>query len=300
MRKRIIIAFALIFALFLTGSAIMIYSMVRTTDNLRYLIGLHEIEDIRQDLFSSIQRVQSYVYASHDVFTANLDEIINNTSIMHQAIRKCNDCHHVPKIKKELDETTRLVDVFEEQLSYLITIVSEVERRQNKQQEVFQLSTDILSKVEYMVSAAGATIQKRTGEAMDNLNRVYIMVALTMFGTLVLAVVIANYLSNFITRPIDALVESTRKISRGQWGYQTTIRTTGEFKELVSSFNRMSHSLARQREREQLHVEELRNAQKQLVEAEKLTALGTLAGGIAHDFNNILCGMLGHLNLLSK
>jgi signal transduction histidine kinase len=300
MRKRIIVAFALIFTLFLTGSAIMIYNMVRTTGNLRYLIDLHEIEDIRQDLFSSIQRVQSYVYASHDVFTENLDEIINNTNVMHQAIRKCNDCHHVQTIKDELDKTTRLVDVFEEQLSYLITIVAEVERRQNKQQEVFQISTDILAKVEYMVSAAGATIQKRTSEAMDDLSRVYIMVAVTMFGTLILAVVIANYLSNFITRPIDALVESTRKITHGQWGYQTSVRTTGEFEELVSSFNKMSESLARQRKREKLHVEELQNAQKQLIEAEKLTAIGTLAGGIAHDFNNILCGMIGHLNILAK
>src|SRR5262249_462047 len=44
--------------------------------------------------------------------------------------------------------------------------------------------------------------------------------------------------------------------------------------------------------------EQLQLTQHQLVQSEKMRALGELAGGMAHDFNNALCGVLGFLELV--
>lgn len=44
--------------------------------------------------------------------------------------------------------------------------------------------------------------------------------------------------------------------------------------------------------------DELRAAQAQLINSEKLRALGQMASGVAHDFNNLLGAILGHVELL--
>lgn len=43
--------------------------------------------------------------------------------------------------------------------------------------------------------------------------------------------------------------------------------------------------------------DELKKTKDQLLHAQKMEAIGTLAGGIAHDFNNILSGIMGYAQL---
>lgn len=45
-------------------------------------------------------------------------------------------------------------------------------------------------------------------------------------------------------------------------------------------------------------VTEQRALQQQLIQAQKMESIGTLAGGVAHDFNNIMCAILGYASIM--
>ncbi len=67
-------------------------------------------------------------------------------------------------------------------------------------------------------------------------------------------------------------------------------RDSTEKEKIVSQISDITDQL--QAEKEKQHLE------AQLIHAQKMEAIGTLAGGIAHDFNNILMGIQGYLSLM--
>jgi two-component system NtrC family sensor kinase len=128
---------------------------------------------------------------------------------------------------------------------------------------------------------------------------------------LLLAVLLMVLVRREVIRPVRDLVEGTRGVARGDLTWRTPVRSADEIGELAFSFNQMTEALARARnelsglvetleQRVEARTRELRDAQAQLVQTEKMASLGRLSASIAHEINNPLAGILTYAKLISR
>lgn len=96
-----------------------------------------------------------------------------------------------------------------------------------------------------------------------------------------LGMVGATLLARRISRPIKKLMEGTVRVSRGDFSHPIKIESPDELGNLAMSFNQMSSRLLATRD-------EIEEAHKKLIQAEKLASIGKLAATIAHEIRNPL------------
>ena len=107
-----------------------------------------------------------------------------------------------------------------------------------------------------------------------------------------------------VRQPIARLIAATQQVAEGDYKLQVPSGATDEIGFLARSFNEMIESLDISQhdlqEKVAQKAEELRTAQFQVVQAEKLSSVGLVAAGIAHELNSPLMAIVTFAHMVQK
>ncbi|MEO8574226.1 MAG: ATP-binding protein [Pyrinomonadaceae bacterium] len=95
-----------------------------------------------------------------------------------------------------------------------------------------------------------------------------------------------------ISRPLQRITVAAVQVTKGDYGTEVDLRKSNdEIGLLADSFNEMSRKMASD-------IENLRQMNEQLMRADKLAAMGTLAAGVAHEVNNPLASISSLIQMM--
>jgi len=132
------------------------------------------------------------------------------------------------------------------------------------------------------------------------------IITILAISTIIISVIFRN-----VNKPVKNLVLATKKIADGQFDYEIPVHEHDEIGELAASFKRMAERLKKAdeeikelirtlEEKVEERTKELKVAQLQIIQSEKLASIGKLSATIAHEINNPLNGILTYTKLIEK
>ncbi len=129
-------------------------------------------------------------------------------------------------------------------------------------------------------------VMKSYDEATAFLNHLRHLLLAVGLGAVLGGSLLVYLIAGTFTRPLEKLVDGVRALGGGDFGYPLHAPAAGEVAELTEAFTRMRDSL--------------RQAQQQLLAAERLATIGRMASSISHDLRHPLTAVLANAEFLAE
>lgn len=276
--------------------------------SLHYSMLLNRREDIYQIITTigsepGIEAIRIYNKKGEITFSTVGGEVGKSVNMSAEA---CNVCHVAGKapLSPNPSELTR---IFRSPKGYrvlgMITPIRNELKCSSADCHAHPASQTVLGVLDVMVPLGGLD------ENLASLRQERYTSALLM--VIVVAGLAGVFIWLMVNIPVRKLTLGTQEIMKGNLDYRISVRTNDEIGQLAESFNRMGEELKRARDeltqwaqtleqRVDEKTEQLRRAQVNIIQMEKMASLGKLAATVAHELNNPLEGVLTYARLLKK
>ena len=137
-----------------------------------------------------------------------------------------------------------------------------------------------------LISEAEKLARRQRERIQDLLHAYRILFGIFFVTTILTGAFVVYFLEVKVVRPLHTIEEATRVVAQGEFRPISWAHSGDEIGSLVEAFNRMVLQLEANRE--------------QMIQTEKLSALGTLTSGVAHELNNPLSNISTSCQILME
>ncbi len=242
MKKKIIIISSIFSAIFLLSGIYVIMTIASATSTLDNLIMLHQVEILREHLLIEIRKVQADLSLKDTRHSPGVDTMVADVRNMERVASVCTMCHHAPDVLKRLHEMQAKVNRYQEAMSKLSTLTANEQRLREEEDNAFNIGEDLLNNVDGMIALTSAKLDEKTSANLWKMKSTKLMLYILVGTGPFVVIGFAFILVQSLTKPVNTLLEATRKIKEGALDYKI-VGLRDEFGEVAESFNDMGRSL---------------------------------------------------------
>jgi two-component system, NtrC family, sensor kinase len=147
---------------------------------------------------------------------------------------------------------------------------------------------------------AGYVLLTSYEDSLQQLRRTQATLWLLSFLGVTISTIVIWVVIRKITSPLRELRNAAEAVGKGDFTPKVQVEVNDEFGQLGQAFNHMTRNLRTSHAELQKTVETLKATQAQLIQSEKLSAVGEFVGGVAHELNNPLTSVIGFAELLKE
>ncbi|HXW68634.1 MAG TPA: ATP-binding protein, partial [Dissulfurispiraceae bacterium] len=218
---------------------ITVASATSTMDN---LIKLHQVEILREHLLIEIKKVQADLSLQNTRHSRGIGPVEADVRNMENVASVCTMCHHSPDVLQRLKKMQEKVGLFREAMSKVLKLNADEQIQRAEEDNAFSIGEDLVNDVSGMIALTSANLEEKTSANLWKIKSTKLLLFMLVGIGPFVVIGFGFILMKSLTKPVNTLLEATRRIREGALDYKI-VGLTDEFGEVAESFNDMAHAL---------------------------------------------------------